>query len=68
MWIEYKLNDGMSGELSSETRSAINEALLKMERLNPTENPTTSPLLNGVWELKYAAGYASDWAMPSPTR
>lgn len=63
-----QLSTGLAGELSSETRSAINEALLKLEALNPTENPTMSPLLNGVWELKYAGGYASDWALPSPTR
>lgn len=27
-----------------------------------------SPLLNGVWELRYAAGYANEWALQSPTR
>lgn len=27
-----------------------------------------SPLLNGVWELHYAAGYEADWALPSRTR
>ncbi len=56
------------GEVSKETRTAINEALLKLEAMNPTLNPTTSPLLNGVWELRYAAGYTPDWALPSPTR
>jgi hypothetical protein len=56
------------GEASSETRTAINEALYKLEALNPTKNPTTSPLLNGVWELRYVGGYAPDWALPSPTR
>lgn len=59
---------GLSGEVSAESRSAVNEALLKLEAINPTTNPTMSPLLNGVWELKYAAGYASDWALQSPTR
>jgi PAP_fibrillin len=62
-----KLN-GLSGEVTSETRAAINEILLQLEPINPTKNPTMSPLLNGVWELRYAAGYASDWALPSPTR
>jgi hypothetical protein len=56
------------GEASSETRTAINEALYKLEALNPTKNPTLSPLLNGVWELRYVGGYAPDWALPSPTR
>jgi hypothetical protein len=56
------------GEVSSETRAAINELLLKLEASNPTPEPTISPLLNGVWELRYAGLYASDWALPSPTR
>lgn len=60
--------NGLSADVSTEARSAINEALLKLESMNPTENPTMSPLLNGVWELRYAAGYASDWALQSPTR
>ena len=59
----------LGGEISSETRSAINEALYKLEALNPTkEAPAVSPLLNGVWELRYVGGYTSDWALPSPTR
>ncbi len=62
-----KLN-GLSADVSTEASSAINEALLKLESMNPTENPTMSPMLNGVWELRYAAGYASDWALQSPTR
>jgi hypothetical protein len=32
-------------------RAEINEALLKLEALNPTARPAMSPLLNGVWEL-----------------
>ena len=56
------------GEVTSETRTAINEALYKLEALNPTKEPTLSPLLNGVWELRYVGGYTPDWAMPSPTR
>jgi hypothetical protein len=55
-------------EISGEKRSSINEALLKLEHLNPTPNPTMSPLLNGVWELRYAAGYSPEWSLPSPTR
>ena len=56
------------GEVSESDRAKINEVLLKLESLNPTENPATSPLLNGVWELRYAAGYTSEGAFPSPTR
>ena len=59
---------GLSADVSTDARSAINEALLRLESMNPTENPTMSPMLNGVWELRYAAGYASDWALQSPTR
>ena len=55
-------------QVSSETRAAINEALYKLEALNPTKEPTVSPLLNGVWSLRYVGGYAPDWALPSPTR
>lgn len=56
------------GEASAEQRSAINEAIYKLEAMNPTPDPTLSPLLNGVWELRYAGGYSADWALPSPTR
>jgi len=53
---------------NQDQRTSINEALLKLEQLNPTENPATSPLLNGVWELRYAGGYTSEGAINSPTR
>jgi len=60
---------GPAINISRETRSDINEALFKLESLNPTaENPTDSPLLNGVWSLRYAGGYDEDWALQSPTR
>jgi len=62
------LPPGGSLDTSSETRASVNEALLKLESMNPTSNPTSSPLLNGVWSLKYAGGYDSDWALNSPTR
>jgi PAP_fibrillin len=57
-------------EASEETRSQINEVLLKLEALNPTEDPALSPLLNGVWELRYAGLYTSAGALGafSPTR
>lgn len=51
-----------------ETRAKINEALLKLEAMNPTEDPASSSLLNGVWSMKYAGGYDSEWALNSPTR
>lgn len=54
--------------VNKETRSKINEALLKLETVNPTKDPTTSPLLNGVWSLRYVGGYSSEGALPSPTR
>lgn len=56
------------GEMSDSKRATINEVILKLESLNPTENPAKSSLINGVWELRYAAGYTSDWALASPTR
>lgn len=59
----------ISGNVSKETRSKINEALFKLEQLtDPEMDLTASPLLNGVWSLRYAGGYSSDWAIPSPTR
>jgi len=56
------------GMNNQEQRVSINEALLKLEQLNPTQDPATSPLINGAWELRYAGGYTSDWALNSPTR
>lgn len=59
---------GGSDDVSLEKRSAINEALLRLEAMNPTPDPAVSPLINGIWELKYVGGYTSEWALPSPTR
>jgi hypothetical protein len=56
------------GEVSKEQRASINEVLLKLEALNPTAQPAVSPLVNGVWELRYAAGYTAEGTLPSPTR
>lgn len=58
----------LNKEISDEKRAEINEACLALEKTNPTTNPTMSPLLNGVWELRYAAGYEAEWTLPSPTR
>jgi len=38
-------------EKSSLSRSELNEYVLQLEKLNPTEDPALSPLLNGVWEV-----------------
>jgi len=70
--VDSVLNDlpekGIMLEITDATRSNINEALLKLEAMNPTSDPTASSLLNGVWSLRYAGGYSSEWALPSPTR
>ncbi len=56
-----------SGGISASDRASINEAILKLEALNPTKDPVYSPLINGVWTLRYAGGY-SEPKIPSPTR
>ena len=56
-------------EKNSLSRSELNEYILQLERLNPTEDPALSPLLNGVWEVvasgelqKYKAScQLTDW-------
>lgn len=58
----------LSGDVDNDIRTRINEELIKLEALNPTESPAMSNLLNGIWTLRYSGGYASDWALPSPTR
>lgn len=57
--------DGLS--VDSGTRNEMNEALLRLEKGNPTEQPTYSRLLNGVWELKFA-GAPGPGLLDSPTR
>lgn len=61
-------SDSAFSSVSPEQRAAINEALYKLEALNPTDAPASSPLLNGVWSLRYCGGYTSEFALPSPTR
>lgn len=53
-------------KLSPQETASINEALYKLETLNPHD--AMSPLLNGVWELRYIGGYAQEFALNSPTR
>jgi len=59
------LLDGLA--ISSERRADVSEQLLLLERTNPTPKPTTSSLLNGVWELKFA-GAPGPGLLDSPTR
>jgi hypothetical protein len=59
---------------NEQQRATINEAIYQLEALgsssggSTTTPVTSSPLLNGVWELKYVGGYTLDGALPSPTR
>lgn len=52
--------------VSSDLRDEVSELLLKLEGANPTTEPATSALLNGVWDVAYQ-GYAPG-PLPSPTR
>jgi len=63
-----EMPESITMDISQSARASISETILKLERLNPTESPCLSNLLNGVWSLKYSGGYASEWALPSPTR
>jgi len=62
------LPESVVTSVSKETRANINEAILNLEKMNPTEDPASSPLLNGVWTLRYAGGYDDNFALQSPTR
>mmetsp|Transcript_29859 Transcript_29859/g.97676 ORF Transcript_29859/g.97676 Transcript_29859/m.97676 type:complete len:278 (+) Transcript_29859:71-904(+) len=54
------------GDVSSDLRASVTELLLSLEPANPTEDPATSPLLNGVWDVAFS-GYAPG-PLNSPTR
>ena len=54
------------GSISSDLRSSVNELVLSLEPTNPTADPATSPLLNGVWDCAFS-GYAPG-PLNSPTR
>lgn len=41
---------------SRRMRTEVNELMLKLEPMNPTEEPARSPVLNGVWEFLYTGG------------
>lgn len=48
-------------------RGQVDEAILQMERMNPTDEPVYSELLDGDWKVKYAGSYAPG-LLSSPTR
>lgn len=37
-------------------RTEVNELMLQLEPMNPTDKPARSPVLNGVWEFLYTGG------------
>lgn len=37
-------------------RTAVNELMLKLEPMNPSDAPARSAMLNGVWEFLYTGG------------
>lgn len=41
---------------SSSKRTEVNELMLQLEPMNPTDMPARSPVLNGVWEFLYTGG------------
>jgi hypothetical protein len=52
--------DLFGATISSATQATVNELLYTLEALNPTHSPATSPLVNGVWELRYSGGYTDE--------
>ena len=49
---------GLTGAADVRNRDKVNEMLLWLEKVNPTESPAGSELLNGAWEMIYAGGYS----------
>ncbi|CBN75326.1 conserved unknown protein [Ectocarpus siliculosus] len=41
---------------SKQMRTEVNELMLKLEPMNPTDKPAASAILNGVWEFLYTGG------------
>lgn len=52
------MKDLLLSTTSMLTRGEINEYVLALERINPTQDPAYSKLLNGVWDLK-SMGFGS---------
>mmetsp|Transcript_24693 Transcript_24693/g.73448 ORF Transcript_24693/g.73448 Transcript_24693/m.73448 type:complete len:305 (+) Transcript_24693:91-1005(+) len=49
------------------TRGRVDEAILALERTNPTLEPVYSELIDGTWKVKYSGSYAPG-LLSSPTR
>jgi len=49
------------------TRGRLDETILELERLNPSEEPVYSELIDGSWTVKYSGSYAPG-LLSSPTR
>lgn len=45
-------------DVCSYSRTQMNEYVLALEKINPTAEPASAPLLNGVWEI-VATGFGS---------
>jgi hypothetical protein len=58
--LESLPSDLFADPVSSGTQATINEILYTLEALNPTKSPALSPLVNGVWELRYSGGYTDE--------
>lgn len=61
--MDYLPSSVTSGPITAEDRASINEAILRLEALNPTEDPVYSPELNGVWTLRYAPRDLSNFSL-----
>uniref|UniRef100_A0A7S4W511 Plastid lipid-associated protein/fibrillin conserved domain-containing protein n=1 Tax=Alexandrium monilatum TaxID=311494 RepID=A0A7S4W511_9DINO len=48
-------------------RGRMDEAIVQLEKLNPTHEPVYSELLDGTWKVKYTGAYAPGM-LASPTR
>lgn len=48
-------------------RGRVDEAIVRLERMNSNEEPVYSPELDGTWVVKYAGSYAPG-LLSSPTR
>jgi len=48
-------------------RGQVDERILALERLNPSDEPAYSELLDGTWTVKYSGSYAPG-LLSSPTR
>lgn len=56
LMMQLSVGSGLKGAADPANRAEINEMVLKLESVNPTESPAQSTLLNGVWELLYTGG------------